>query len=475
MSGAADEGRIEALRAKLDRERAKVRKLVESQGRLAAERSAWLAERSALERRLAVLESHQRLLQGAPTRQGPAAPPLRVLAADRVRKTIFEFVRGAVISSDPSSGDFDVLVISRPEKQDLERLAQSIPETIWSAVRGGRTRLVLDGSSEGHLHRVVLQRFRALAARTGVPLDQVVYLTQDRLASRRQAAAGVHGDAAPPVLNYDYYLHKALRPLLKHGQAAFETRLERYLQAPRRGRRAFLSLNLAPRAHRVLLLARLLRDGLWDKAFISFGGFGPAAPREAGGGELRGLIDWRGMEAAAEEAEPWLSDLHRKGVALFGIPGGVGAYEAARDMLQAGDLPEYRGSWFSVVTETEMRGDTLRVTEKVLKPVLNFHPFVVMGNPGALQLVRSYGLQTFPELFDESYDAEEESLRRFELVYDQVRRLARLDEAELDQLEASVAEKIVFNARLGLTGLPRLFQETLLPAAIALLMPSGGP
>ena len=465
MSGSDDGGAIERLRAKLDHERAKVRRLVEGQQRLSAERAAWTAERGVLERRLAVLEGQRPLLLAPSAAQGATARPLRVLVAGPNRKTIFQFVRGATISSDPSQAPFDLLVVPRPEKQDLAALAANVPEACWAAVRAGRTRVVLDGSSEGHLHRLVFDRIRAFAERTRTPLETMVYLTQDRLAAHQRFEVPL------PVLNYDYYLHKALYPLRRRGPEAFEAGLRSYREAPRTGRRAFLSLNLGPRAHRVLLLTRLIRDGLWDRGFVSFGGFGSGVDAEAGAGRLLERIDWRGLEAAAAESSDGIVQLHRKGVILFGMPDGLAAEEIGRESLQAGDLPEYRRSWFSVVTETEMRSDSLRVTEKALKPALNFHPFVVLGSPGALRLVKSYDLQTFPELFDEAYDDEEDALRRFDMVYAQIRRLAGLDETELDRLEASVAEKVVFNARRALTVLPGLFQETLLPAAICRLLP----
>ena len=468
----ADRGGIDRLFAKLGHEREKVRKLVEVRARLASERAAWLAERGGLERRLAVLEGQQHLL---PPASRVPRPPLRVLVAGPIRKTLFEFVRGAMVTGDPSQGAFDLLVIPRPEKQDLNQVADGLPKAVWDAVRAGRTRLILDGSSEGNLHRAILERFRSLAQRTGASLGEMLYLTQDRLATHHRTASGQPLSVPLPVLNYDYYLHRALFPLLEHGQAAFRGRMARYTEAPRRARRALLSLNLSPKAHRVLLLARLLRDGLWDSGFISFGGFGSTGAQDAQPDELLGRVDWRGFEAAAPEVTPWVAALHRKGAILFGLPEVAGAAGLVRRSLYAGDLPEYRQSWFSVVTESEMRRDTLRITEKVLKPVLNFHPFVILGNPGALRLIKSYGIQTFPELFDESYDDEEDPARRFDVVYAQVVRLARMDEAELDRLDASVAEKIVFNARWGLTELPRLFQDTLLPAAIERMLPTGAP
>jgi hypothetical protein len=120
------------------------------------------------------------------------------------------------------------------------------------------------------------------------------------------------------------------------------------------------------------------------------------------------------------------------------------------------------------VTETEMSRRLHRITEKPLKPLLNLHPFLILGSPGSLQLVRSYGFQTFSGIFDERYDEEEDPRRRFDMVYEQVRRLCALDEAELSRLSDRVSEILIFNACWGLTELqdrfvsvygPRLLDE----------------
>ena len=478
----------ERLRHTLDHERDKVRKLVEIRDSFVAECAEWERERGRLERRLACLETHPwRLPSGgtalADARKappGPASaisqrPPLRVLVPAAVTKTIFEFVDKADLSTDPSEGPFELVVIPRPEKQDLQKLACGVPERVWEAVRSGATRLVLDGSAEGWPHQpVVLNRFLTLAESVGTAPGQMIYLTQNRFEAQyqrpRHQSPRMRWTPSPlRVLVYDYYLHKTLAPMVKRGEAAFTARLAQYQQTPRGGRRAFLSLNRWPRGHRILLLGRLLRDGLWDNGFISFGGLGQSASGGVNPAMLQRLYA-HGFYGAAAELEPLIAPLEEKGVVFLGKGAGNAAARGAS--IYAGDLEEYRRSWFSVVTETEMHRGVLRITEKVLKPVLNFHPFVVFGNAGALQLVRSYGFQTFPEMFDESYDDEEDPARRFDMVYDQVSGLARLDEAELDRLEASVAEKIVFNARWGLTQLPRIFQETILPATIERLLPA---
>jgi hypothetical protein len=126
--------------------------------------------------------------------------------------------------------------------------------------------------------------------------------------------------------------------------------------------------------------------------------------------------------------------------------------------ILAVDLAEYDDCWFSLVTETDFRSRIFRVTEKILKPFVNFHPMLVLGNPGELRMARDLGFATFDDVFDESYDEETNQRRRFEHVYAQFTRWCRADESELARLEARLEEKLIFNARWGITRFPGIYR-----------------
>jgi hypothetical protein len=51
------------------------------------------------------------------------------------------------------------------------------------------------------------------------------------------------------------------------------------------------------------------------------------------------------------------------------------------------------------------RPGVLHSTEKVLKPMLNAHPFLTIGSQGAMAQLRAYGFESFAPQFDEAYDA----------------------------------------------------------------------
>jgi len=123
------------------------------------------------------------------------------------------------------------------------------------------------------------------------------------------------------------------------------------------------------------------------------------------------------------------------------------------------EVPEHDQSFFTVVTETEMTSKPIRITEKALKPLVNFHPFLILGNPGSLGFVRDLGFQTFAGFMDESYDQEPNPIARFKLLYRQFSKLCRADEADLKHREAKMRERLTHNAEWGLTKLPAIMKQ----------------
>ena len=64
----------------------------------------------------------------------------------------------------------------------------------------------------------------------------------------------------------------------------------------------------------------------------------------------------------------------------------------------------YTDTWFSLVTETIFDYPHTFRTEKIWKPILMGHPFVVAANRGYLRDLHKAGFKTFAHLIDERYD-----------------------------------------------------------------------
>lgn len=64
----------------------------------------------------------------------------------------------------------------------------------------------------------------------------------------------------------------------------------------------------------------------------------------------------------------------------------------------------YNSTAMSLVVETTVFPGSLVVSEKTFKAMAFQHPFVVVGQPGHLNLLHELGFETFENIFDESYD-----------------------------------------------------------------------
>jgi len=103
----------------------------------------------------------------------------------------------------------------------------------------------------------------------------------------------------------------------------------------------------------------------------------------------------------------------------------------------------YTESFFSIVSETTPMNRF--ITEKTYKPILNLHPFIVIGPAKILELLRNRGFYTFEEMFDESYDQELNYIKRIDMVLKEVEKFSNLCIHEKYTLYKEVIPKIIRN------------------------------
>jgi hypothetical protein len=393
------------------------------------------------------------------------ADPINVIVAGEGRH-LFDAIQDPrvrlIALSDEARPDLVVFPCSRFRRFDNVRdvaLSTALRECIARREVG----LVFDSSLEGVPHKpYISSALHGVIEQLGAIAAQCVYLTQDRqYQTDYQDHCSSLGVAPVAVLPYDYWIWDALKEYQSGGEAVFQHRFKAFRNRPAHRTRKFVSLNRTPRPIKILFLLRLLRDGLWNEGFISFGGFrrkdaGPGKERPAAE-ELQKALP--GFEDLIADVAPWLDNLDSVGRVLLGLEQHGWKNIALTQASAAVELAEYNDSWFSAITETEMRPRPSRITEKVIKPLVNFHPMLVLGNPHALRMIRDYGFVTFDELFDESYDDEWDPRSRFELVYAKVVRACRWSDDEWQRAERRIEEKLIFNARWGLTQFPSVYRR----------------
>ncbi len=97
-------------------------------------------------------------------------------------------------------------------------------------------------------------------------------------------------------------------------------------------------------------------------------------------------------------------------------------------LIKLGKIDVYDKSFCSIVTESEFYSGTIGysyksifLTEKTIKPILNFQPFIIAGGMGTLKKLKEMGFKTFDKWWDESYDNEENDKKRLDKIIETVK------------------------------------------------------
>lgn len=189
----------------------------------------------------------------------------------------------------------------------------------------------------------------------------------------------------------------------------------------------FLNRNSA-RWHRPKLLLQFIKNNLFDKSITSFlhsTEFDDFCNKK-GNEEYKNLIQSKYPFVADYDDAYLVSDMHN--------------FFTKKDM--------WMQTYFSVVSETSADDRWCFITEKTVRPMIYFHPFIIWGNPGTLKVLRNLGFETFPEFFDESYDVVTNSEIRMKMILNEVKKLCEMPLEEIHNLYQKVIPKLVHNRNL---------------------------
>ena len=110
-------------------------------------------------------------------------------------------------------------------------------------------------------------------------------------------------------------------------------------------------------------------------------------------------------------------------------------------------VTRYKQSLFSLITESRYFTPMPCISEKTLKPLIYKRPFVIIGGPYSLQYLHELGFKTFGDFIDESYDNEENHVKRFETILKNVDYIANLNVRERIELFKETKEICEYNYR----------------------------
>ena len=108
----------------------------------------------------------------------------------------------------------------------------------------------------------------------------------------------------------------------------------------------------------------------------------------------------------------------------------------------------YLNSCINIVTETSFNENELFISEKIIKPILHFQPFIVMSSVNYLSELRNIGFKTFSDFWDESYDNIEDPTERYQTILKLILELNSKSIEELNELYQQTKNICIHNNNL---------------------------
>lgn len=108
---------------------------------------------------------------------------------------------------------------------------------------------------------------------------------------------------------------------------------------------------------------------------------------------------------------------------------------------------KFYNSYLHIVAETYQTSMPGRMffSEKVFKPIIYMQPFVVLGQAGSLEYLRSLGYETFSPYLDESYDIVESDQKRLIAAIKSVKLFLEKNEDEKKKMLTSMTGVLLHN------------------------------
>ena len=294
---------------------------------------------------------------------------------------------------------------------DYANFFESIPIEVIEQINNGNGKLLINYSHEGWVSAWSLKGFYLGAKNAGILFKNIIlvlndYNLEEKLTKFKEK---YNIEDYPKVINYSFYLtassnhfyqnYKNINLQTKHTMA-----IKPY---------KFVCLNRRLDLHRVVLLSEILNE-IKDESLISF-------DKTLITNEVPNLFIQK------PDIEIKFNNLPDKVIADREDIENTNGYQHENEDL-------FLQSYISIVTETSFYIDNDFISEKIWKPLYQFHPFIVVGRPHLLKYLREIGFKTFDWLIDETYDTIEDNDLRMSMIIAEIKKINKLSSYEIHTL-----------------------------------------
>lgn len=304
--------------------------------------------------------------------------------------------------------------------EDLEKIKNSIPPDITHQIKAGKIKLLLDNINED-FYDVVFFIYKFFVFDLCIPPTQILLLSESATLDEVVWEVSSLYDADP--INVSWVRRYEEKYALSSCPEDKNLATLEFKEYPKK----FLNLNRRWRLHRPVFVGLLRASNLINEGYVSL-------QCEVEGSNWNDV--WLHLESPKFKDSYIYKLLSRNkkrieemGDLRLDLEDLNSKYE---DPVRYSKLDHhYLNTYFSVVTDTNFFEDVggnngICLNEKIFKPVLKKHPFILMSRPGALEKFKSIGYKTFHPYINEDYDTEIDDHKRMIMILKEVKRLCLL-------------------------------------------------
>jgi len=327
-----------------------------------------------------------------------------------------------------------------------------IPQGRLDAIREGKLVLALSNSHEGY-HSIVEPIYEDIIKKFKIPPQQVLIITESADLYREVEHVANKNNLEPCRVELLLEFEHNAKWEIRNDQVKSNT------LAIREYDKKFICLNGLWRTHRSALMSLMISSGLLEYGYVSYNSSDHAHPTgednynflcEFGKNNDKFLKIINDNKNAIIETNKLTADTIKKQERNS-------TYKMNNSLVEMTE-----NSYFTVVTETNCCNETHSwfnswggytgvgriLSEKTFKPIALQHPFIVVGVPRSLELLRDLGYKTFSPWINESYDTETDDIKRFMLINNEIKRLCMLKEKALEDFLINAKEICEYNYKV---------------------------
>lgn len=108
----------------------------------------------------------------------------------------------------------------------------------------------------------------------------------------------------------------------------------------------------------------------------------------------------------------------------------------------------FENSFLYIIAETNPFLNFNFLTEKTYKAFYHGMPFLLISSANSLKHLKNLGFKTFDKWIDESYDKEKKIKNRIEMIFNEIKRINKLNKKELIKIKKEMKNTLEYNRNM---------------------------